>query len=95
MILYTIDEAGTGVAYRRAVADRLAANPSDPDALFVHAAILATERRYEGAMQAVDRLLEIAPDYPGAWSFRARLYAEMGKPFLSRICASVNASFYA
>lgn len=94
LLVHAVHDASTGLAYRQAVADRLTANPSDPDALFTHAAILAIEGRYRGAIEALQRLMEVSPDYPGAWAFRARLYDAMGEPFLARVCSFVHASFY-
>ena len=70
----------------RAIADRLRANPMDPDALFACAAYLASEHRMKEAIDLLNDLVKIAPEYPGLWRFRARLYQEMGETDLASVC---------
>ncbi len=70
----------------RAIADRLRTNPMDPDALFACAAYLASEHRMKEAIEFLNDLAESAPQYPGLWRFKARLYQELGKMNLASQC---------
>ena len=70
----------------RAIADRLRANPMDPDALFACAAYLASEHRMKEAVEFLNDLAKVVPQYPGLWRFKARLYQEMGKTNLASLC---------
>jgi len=69
-----------------AISDRLRADPKDPDALFACAAYLAAGHRMTEAIESLDNLSEIAPEYPGLWRFKARLFREMGETELASMC---------
>ncbi|HYS72305.1 MAG TPA: tetratricopeptide repeat protein [Thermoplasmata archaeon] len=51
---------------------RLAANPRDPDALFLQSALLAKQGAFEDAISVLDHLASEV-EYPGAKQFRAQL----------------------
>jgi len=70
----------------KAIADRLCADPRDPDALFARAAYLASEHRMREAIKSLNVLSEVAPDYPGLWRLKARLFQEMGETKLASAC---------
>ncbi len=73
--------------YRKAIGERLRADPRDPDALFARAAFLAVEDGIEDAVESLNDLARVVPEYPGLWRFKARLYAEIGEKKLARLCA--------
>jgi len=72
--------------YRRAIVNRLRANPRDPDGLFALAAYLASEQRLRDAIKFLNDLTKVAPHYPGLWQFKARLYQELGETKLALLC---------
>ena len=72
--------------YARLSARRLAEDPRDPDALFVQAAVLAAVGRRPEAIAILDELTRVAPDYPGLWRFKARLYRDLGDERMERLC---------
>jgi predicted Zn-dependent protease len=82
--------SGTGLLetspYAKESARRLRVNPVDPDALFFSAALLAAKGRFGGAIQLLDKLGKIYPEYPGLWRFKARLYREVGDAKKERLC---------
>ena len=47
--------------------------PGDPQALFNLSGAYGLNREYEKAMEVSDRLMEVAPDFPGARSWRQQL----------------------
>ncbi len=63
------------------------ADPTDPDALFARAAFLAVADNFKEAVESLNELAKVAPEYPGLWRFKARLYAEIGEERLARLCA--------
>jgi tetratricopeptide (TPR) repeat protein len=56
---------------------RLERDPEDTDALFSKGLTLARLKRYEEAIQCLDRILEIKPDYPAVWRLKATIYTLM------------------
>lgn len=71
------DDSGKG--FRRPdttvlVREALGRNKDDPDALFVLAALRAQGGDLDGGLAILDRVLVIAPDYPGVWFFKERLH---------------------
>lgn len=78
--------ATTPSVYAQTCAERLRRNPRDPDALFARAAFHAASGREAKAITILDDLSKIAPDYPGLWRFKARLYAESGDDEMAARC---------
>lgn len=74
--------------YREALEERIRGNPRDPDALFALAAFLALENKLRKAIAVLNELAKTAPDYPGLWRFKARLYSENGDSKLASVCAA-------
>jgi len=68
------------------IVDRLSADPEDPDALFALAAYLGAEHQSKEAIGLLNDLEKIAPDYPGLWLLKARIYEEAGEKRLASIC---------
>ena len=72
--------------YARLSARRLAEDPQDPDALFVQAAVFAAVGRRTDAITILDTLARVAPEYPGLWRFKARMYHDLGDERMERLC---------
>ena len=70
----------------REAESRLRWDRKDVDALFTRAASLASAGRTDEAVSCLDRIAELAPDYPGLWRLLARLYGELGEVRLARLC---------
>lgn len=68
------------------IVDRLNADPEDPDALFALAAYLGSGHQLKEAIGLLNDLEKIAPDYPGLWLLKARIYEEMGDKRLAALC---------
>ncbi|MFQ5907841.1 MAG: tetratricopeptide repeat protein [Thermoplasmata archaeon] len=90
-LLADFDEPETGVEAsevrrRQAIFDkrmksidnRLAADAEDVDALFAKATYLAMRKEYEKAIDLLDQVGAVKPDYPGLWIFKAKIYELMG-----------------
>ena len=73
-------------AHWKAICDRLRADPTDSDALFACAAYLASDHQLDEAIESLDELAEVNPDYPGLWRFKARIFQEMGETELASKC---------
>lgn len=78
--------------YERLVADRLRADPGDPDALFTRAALLVGRGDLFRAIDALNDLAKAAPEYPGLWRFKATVYAAAGQSRLASLCAARGAN---
>ena len=63
---------------RNLTSARLRQNPYDHDALFVLAAIRASEGRYQESIEVLDRLVGLNPRYPGVWWLQERVYTLLG-----------------
>ncbi len=61
------------IRVQKATKRRLAANPNDPDALFLQSALLAKQGAFEDAIAILGPLTGPQVDYPGAARFRQRL----------------------
>ena len=59
--------------------ERLKLNSKDTDALFAMAAAQATLDDPRGGLQALDRLAELDPTYPGLWVLKTKLHARLGE----------------
>src|SRR2546425_2500991 len=59
--------------------ERLKLNPKDGDALFALAAAQATLNDAKGGAQTLERLAEIEPNYPGLWTLKTKLHAQLGE----------------
>jgi len=70
----------------REAESRLRLDRRDVDALFTRAASLASAGRTDEAVSCLDRIAELAPDYPGLWRLLARLYGELGERRLASLC---------
>jgi len=77
-------------AHWTALCRRLSADPRDPDALFAYAAYLASWHQTTEAMQSLEELSKVNPDYPGLMRFKARLFKEMGKTDLASECLRMD-----
>lgn len=73
-------------AHWKAICERFRADPMDPDGLFACAAFLASRHHLTEAMQSLEELQRVSPDYPGFWRFKARLYELMGETELASKC---------
>ncbi len=80
--------ASSESVYVRAAAERIRRNPRDPDALFARAAFFATNGKFREAVDSLNLLTLVRPDYPGLWRFKARLFAEVGDDVLARLCSA-------
>jgi len=74
--------------YARETARRLSVNPTDPDALFASAALLAANRRFDRAILMLNELGKMDPEYPGLWRFKARMYREAGNRSMEHLCSA-------
>jgi len=72
--------------YARETARRLRVDPTDPDALFASAALLAANRRFDAAILMLNELGKMDPEYPGLWRFKARMYREAGDRTMETLC---------
>jgi len=61
------------IRVQNATRRRLAADPSDPDALFLQSALLAKQGALEDAIAILGPLADPQVDYPGAARFREQL----------------------
>ncbi len=61
------------------VNEALRKDANDVDALFVLAALRAQEGHSEEGLRILDRVLEMDPDYPGAWFFKEKLHRMRGE----------------
>ena len=61
-----------GIRIQKTTRRRLAANPRDPDALFLQSALLAKQGAFEDAISVLDHLASEV-EYPGAKQFREQL----------------------
>jgi len=61
------------------VRQRLLENADDVDALFVLAALHAQRGQLAEGLDILDRVLSLAPAYPGAWRFKAKLHRMRGE----------------
>src|SRR2546426_3824990 len=59
--------------------ERLKLNSKDTDALFAMAAAQATLDDPRGGLQALDRLAELDPTYPGLWVLKTKLHDRLGE----------------
>jgi tetratricopeptide (TPR) repeat protein len=58
--------------------DALRKNPDDPDALFTKAVFLARIREYRRAIDCLERVTSLNPEYPMVWGLLSLVYARMG-----------------
>jgi Flp pilus assembly protein TadD len=72
--------------YARETKRRLDANPTDRDALFASASLVAAKREYGRAIELLGLLGELDPKYPGLWRFKARIYREAGNRRMEKRC---------
>ena len=63
----------------RTARERLKLNPRDTDALFAMAAAQATMEEVPDALQTLERLADLDPNYPGLWIFKTKLHAQLGE----------------
>jgi KaiC/GvpD/RAD55 family RecA-like ATPase len=59
--------------------ERLKLDPKDADALFAMAAAQATLDDPRAALQSLDRLAGLDPNYPGLWVLKTKLHARLGE----------------
>lgn len=65
---------------------RLAQDAGDADALFVLASWYLLLGKASKTLRALDRLAEVAPEYPGVQRFRAQVYRKLGDEAMARRC---------
>ncbi len=61
------------------VREALRKDANDPDALFVLAALRAQDGHPDEGLSILDQVLDIDPDYPGAWFFKEKLHRLLGE----------------
>jgi KaiC/GvpD/RAD55 family RecA-like ATPase len=59
--------------------ERLKLDPKDADALFAMAAAQATLDDPRAALESLDRLAGLDPNYPGLWVLKTKLHARLGE----------------
>ena len=72
--------------YIRECTRRLEADPNDPDAMFVRAAILGVLGEPESALATLESLSRVDPHYPGLWHLKARLHEDLGDERMRILC---------
>jgi len=72
--------------YAKETERRLQADPTDRDALFASASLVAAKREFTRAIYLLNLLGELDPKYPGLWRFKARVYREAGDRRMERRC---------
>ena len=72
--------------YAKETERRLREDPTDRDALFASASLVAAKREFTQAIYLLDLLGQLDPKYPGLWRFKARVYREAGDRRMERRC---------
>jgi len=63
---------------RREVEMAIAADPANPSALYVLSLVQCAEHRFGEALQTLETILRISPDYPACWRQMADVYRSTG-----------------
>ena len=58
--------------------DALKRNPEDPDALFTKAVFLTRIHEYRRAIECLQVVTDVQPEYPMAWGLMSLVYQRMG-----------------
>lgn len=62
------------------------ADPTDVDALFAKGTYLAMQKRTTEAIEALDRVTQLDPRYPGVWFFKAKIHQMLGNVRMAELC---------
>ena len=66
--------------------DRLEADPDDPDALFTKSVVQARLRGYDQAIETLNQLARVDPQYPALWMLKAKIYERVGDDLKAKLC---------
>ncbi len=66
--------------------DTLRRNPDDTDALFTKGVFLAKIREWRRALQCLERVADLDPEYPGVWRTKAVIHGKLGETREAAAC---------
>jgi len=70
----------------RTCEDALRRNPKDPDALFTKAVFLTRIHEYRRAIECLQVVTNVQPEYPMVWGLMSLVYSRMGDLQNARNC---------
>lgn len=66
--------------------DTLRADPDNTDALFTKGVFLAKIREFRRALQCLERVVDLDPEYPGVWRTKAVIHVQLGETAEAEAC---------
>jgi len=66
--------------------DTLRRDPDNTDALFTKAVFLAKIREWRRALQCIERVADLDPQYPGVWRTKAVIHVKLGETAAAEAC---------
>jgi len=73
--------------------DALKKNPKDPDALFTKAVFLTRIHEYRRAIECLQVVTDLQPEYPMAWGLMSLVYSRMGDFQNAKSCREKSTLF--
>ncbi len=66
--------------------DTLRRDPDDTDALFTKGVFLAKIREWRRALECIERVTDLDPEYPGVWRTKAVIHVKLGETAAAEAC---------
>lgn len=66
--------------------DTLRRDPDNTDALFTKGVFLAKIREWRRALQCIERVTDLDPEYPGVWRTKAVIHVKLGETTAAEAC---------
>jgi uncharacterized protein HemY len=66
--------------------DTLRRDPDNTDALFTKGVFLAKIREWRRALQCLERVTDLDPEYPGVWRTKAVIHVKLGETTEAAAC---------